>query len=211
MYRPPRFDMPQQDLCWELMEQESFAILVSSGASPAAGHPEPMASHVPLYLERDRGERGTLYGHVAAPNPHVELLESGPAMAIFSGPHAYVSPRYYQRGDLVPTWNYVAVHAYGTPRILREPEAKRRVLFELSARYETRDGWSPDELPQGRLDAMLKGIVAFELPIERLEGKAKLSQDKALPDFEGAHRALSLSDDQAARGAARWMRRLRRD
>ncbi len=211
MYRPPRFDMPQQDLCWEIMEQESFATLVSSGATEAAGGAFPTASHVPLYLERDRGERGTLFGHLASPNPHCALLEAGPALAVFSGPHAYVSPRYYERTDLVPTWNYVAVHAYGTPRILHGAEQKRAVLRELSARYEPAGGWSPDQLPEGRLEAMLKGIVAFELPIDRLEGKAKLSQDKASPDFTGAERALAASDDPLARATAAWMLRLRRD
>ncbi|MGE0326965.1 MAG: FMN-binding negative transcriptional regulator [Polyangiaceae bacterium] len=211
MYRPARFDMPAQELCYEFLERESFATLVSSQSSEA-GHPGPLASHVPLYLDRDRGERGTLYGHLAAPNPHCAVLEAGPALAVFSGPHAYVSPRWYQRDDLVPTWNYVAVHAYGTPRILHSADDKRRVLQQLSARYEPAEGgWSPDALPEGRLDAMLKGIIAFEMPIERLEGKAKLTQDKARPDFDGVVSALSGSADQDARVTAEWMLRLRRD
>ncbi|MCA9645048.1 MAG: FMN-binding negative transcriptional regulator [Myxococcales bacterium] len=211
MYRPARFDMPALELCHEFMERESFATLVSAQLT-TAGPAEPLASHVPLYLDRDRGERGTLFGHLAAPNPHCAVLEAGSALAVFSGPHAYVSPRWYQRDDLVPTWNYVAVHAYGTPRILQSAEDKSRVLRELSARFEpAAGGWTPDAMPEGRFDAMLKGIVAFELPIERLEGKAKLTQDKARPDFDGAVTALSGSDDQDARATAEWMQRLRRD
>ncbi|MCA9631778.1 MAG: FMN-binding negative transcriptional regulator [Myxococcales bacterium] len=205
MYRPPRFDMPQLELCWELMEQASFATLVSSAPEQS---PTLLASHVPLYLQRDLGERGTLFGHLATPNPHCAILEAGEALAIFSGPHAYVSPRFYQREDLVPTWNYVAVHAYGTPRILRDPGDKRHVLRELSARHEPEEGWSPDRLPPGQLDSKLRGVVAFVLPIERLEGKAKLSQDKADADFTGASEALAASDE-TARATAAWMRRLR--
>ena len=88
MYRPARFDMPALELCHEFIERESFATLVSPQLT-TAGPAEPLASHVPLYLDRDRGERGTLFGHLAAPNPHCAVLEAGSALAVFSGPHAY--------------------------------------------------------------------------------------------------------------------------
>lgn len=207
MYRPKQFELTDRELCWQIIEQSSFCSLVS--LLPRAGtSATPYATHLPLLLDRDQGVEGRLIGHLARANPHAALLDQGEALAIFSGPHAYVSPRYYLSDDQVPTWNYVAVHAYGTPRLLPDAEDAERVLRQLSARYEPSAGWSPDQLPQGRLAALLRGIVAFEVPIARLEGKLKLSQNRAPDDAEGARAALANSPDFTERELAAWMARV---
>jgi transcriptional regulator len=204
MYVPKHFGAPDDGWCHALIGRESFALLVSTGADGA-----PFATHLPLLLDADRGRHGTLVGHVARANPHARLLGAGaPALAVFQGPHAYVSPGWYTAHPSVPTWNYVAVHAYGRPALIEEPARVKALLARLVDTYETGRPapWRFDSLTPDYVDGMIRGIVAFELPIERLEGKAKLSQNRGAEDRAGAIRGLEATADSLAAATAALMR-----
>ncbi len=115
MYVPPHFSVPGKETLIRLLPEASFALLVSVGENGV-----PIATHLPFSYDPDRGEHGTLIAHMARANPHGQLLRKGEALAIFQGPHDYISPNYYATDVNVPTWNYVAVHAYGTPEIIED-------------------------------------------------------------------------------------------
>ncbi|MZR29448.1 FMN-binding negative transcriptional regulator [Sneathiella litorea] len=187
MYVPPHFSVPGKETLTRLLPEASFALLVSTGEDGA-----PVASHLPFSYDEDRGEYGTLIAHMARANPHGKLLEKGQALVIFQGPHAYISPSYYATNVNVPTWNYVAVHAYGMPSIIEDREKVRTVLDQLTMDNEkgTAQPWSADQLDQKRLDGLMRGIIAFEIPIDRLEGKAKLGQNKSAEDQAGVEAAI---------------------
>ena len=133
-----------------------------------------------------------------------ELTES---LAIFSGPHAYVSPTWYATELAVPTWNYIAVHVYGVPRIIDDESWMVALLDEMVERYEANrpQPW-PNQLPEDFRHNLLKSIVGFEMPISRIEGKFKLSQNRPEQDQFNVVRELSNSANPEARAVADWMR-----
>lgn len=187
MYVPRHF--AEEDLAGlhALIEGHRFGILVVTLDD------RPEAAHIPFLLERGRGPFGTLRAHVARANPIWRGFESGrEALAIFQGPHAYVSPDWYVSPDQVPTWNYLTVHAYGTPRLLEGNEVAH--LAELSAVNEAelapKAPWTLDKLPAETVRALARGVVAFEIEIARLEGKAKLGQNRGADDAAGAAAGL---------------------
>jgi transcriptional regulator len=170
MYVPKHFAVDDLGAQHDLIDACDFGLVISLGPDGL------FATHIPLMLKRDEGAFGTLYGHVARVNPHVKLFGSE-ALAVFSGPHAYVSPTWYSdRAKNVPTWNYVAVHCYGTP-VAHERDVHGH-LDQMVGRYEGADGWSFGELAPQMQDTMPLGITAFRMEIARIEGKAKLSQNK---------------------------------
>ena len=184
MYTPDHFAEREVAALHALMRANAFALLATARAGEA-----PVATHLPLVLEAERGELGTLVGHVARANPHWRAFDGKtPALAVFSGAHAYVSARWYPSARQVPTWNYVAAHASGVPRVIDDPARVFELLRALMTEHEaglpeaSRGlGKGPRELadiPYAHLDKLMRGVVAFELPIERLEGKRKLSQNK---------------------------------
>lgn len=184
MYTPDPFLERDVATLHALMRAHPFALLATARAGEA-----PRATHLPLVLDAQRGELGTLVGHVARANAHWRAFDGkAPALAVFSGAHAYVSARWYPSAKQVPTWNYEAVHASGAPRVIDDPERTFELLRTLMAENEAALpeaaralGKGPRELadiPFAHLDKLTRGIVAFELPIERLEGKRKLSQNK---------------------------------
>ena len=131
MYVPKHFDPADPAWCHALMARESFALLVSTGTDGL-----PFATHLPLLLDADRGPQGTIVGHLARANPHARLLAEGrPTLAVFQGPHAYISPGWYATHPSVPTWNYVAVHATGRPRLVEEPARVTALLARMVATY----------------------------------------------------------------------------
>ncbi len=144
----------------------------------------PFATHIPLLLDAARGPHGTLVGHVARANPHWRHFGRGEALAVFTGPHAYVSPAWYATGPAVPTWNYAAVHAYGTPAVLTDQAAVRALLARMVATYEAGAAtpWSMSTLPEEFVTRMVRAIVAFEMPLARVEGKWKLGQNRSGED-----------------------------
>lgn len=203
MYIPQHFDASDVAWCHAHIRREPFAILVGVDQAGA-----PFATHLPVLLDEEPAPLGTLLAHVARPNPQWQLFAANrPVLVVFWGPHAYISPSLYAQHPSVPTWNYVAVHAYGVPRIVDDPARVRALLDRLVHTFE--DGrpspWRMDGLTDKYLDGMMRGIVAFEIPIERLEGKAKLSQNRPAGDQASVRAALAAEDDPAARALAALM------
>ncbi|MER0836459.1 FMN-binding negative transcriptional regulator [Pseudomonas aeruginosa] len=206
MYRPAAFRQDDLPSLHQQIHDSRLASVISQG------HDGPQASHLPLLLVENEGERGTLYGHFARANPHWrELLERPQVLVIFNGADAYVSPTWYpskaEHGKAVPTWNYIAVHAHGRAEIFDDAERLRQLVGALSARHEAgrAQPWSIDDAPADYLAAMLRAIVGFALPIERLEGQWKLSQNRSGADRDGVRRSLAESADARDREAATYL------
>lgn len=172
MYVPQHFAETDPEKLYAAMEQFSFAILVSTHGGKV------LASHLPLLLDRTSGNHGMLLGHMARANLQWDQANGGEVLAIFSGPHAYISPQWYAAPRMVPTWNYVAVHAYGRFQILEEEAEVLAQLRRTVATYESPrpQPWQLDAPPEF-LTRLAQQIVGFRIPIERLEGKWKLSQN----------------------------------
>ena len=172
MYVPKHFAVDDLAAQHDLIDACDFGVVVSNGADGL------FATHIPLLLTRDEGRFGTLYGHVARANPHVALFGSE-ALVVFSGPHAYVSPTWYSdRTTNVPTWNYVAVHCTGTPVAVDADQLAH--LSAMAEKYEASraNGWRTSELRPQLRETLPRGVVTFRMEIARIEGKAKLSQNK---------------------------------
>jgi transcriptional regulator len=203
MYIPKHFQISDAAWCHALMRAQSFATMITADDAGA-----PFATHLPILVDPSRGPFGTLRGHVARANPHWRYLAAGrPTLVIFSGAHAYVSPSWYATHPSVPTWNYVAVHATGTGALVEDPAQVTALLADLVRTYESAgpDAWSFEDLAADYLAGMQRGIVAFEIPIERLEGKAKLSQNRDAVDQARTREALAATDDPLARAVAALM------
>lgn len=203
MYVPKHFEVGDPAWCHALMRAQSFAAMITADDAGA-----PFATHLPILLDPARGPLGTLRGHVARANLHWRYLAAGrPTLVVFSGAHAYVSPSWYATHPAVPTWNYVAVHATGTGTLVEDAGRVRALLADLVQTYEgpPAGAWSLDSLPADYVAGMQRGIVAFEIPIDRLEGKAKLSQNRDAVDRTRTREALAASDDPVARAVAALM------
>ncbi|MEX5683885.1 MULTISPECIES: FMN-binding negative transcriptional regulator [Pseudomonas] len=207
MYTPSNFainDLP------ELQQQilgTRLAVLVTHGEEGL------QASHLPLLLRPDQGPNGTLYGHFARANPQWKALQNGAqALVIFAGADAYVSPGFYpskaEHGKVVPTWNYVAVHAYGTAEVFTDADRLRDLVSALTDRHEAgrNNPWKVADAPADYIDGMLKAIVGFALPIQCLEGKRKLSQNRSPADIAGVREGLAASPDAHDQALAHLMR-----
>ena len=203
MYIPKQFQITDTAWCHALMRAQSFAVMITADDAGV-----PFATHLPILVDPARGPLGTLRGHVARANPHWSYLAAGrPTLVVFAGAHAYVSPSWYATHPSVPTWNYVAAHATGTGTLVEDPAQVTALLADL-VRIHEGDGpaaWSMDGLPADYVAGMQRGIVAFEIPIERLEGKAKLSQNRDAVDQARTREALAASDDPLARAVAALM------
>jgi transcriptional regulator len=191
VYIPPLFAARDQSAVFDVMEQFSFATLVTNGPDGLT------ASHLPFLLDRAAGEHGTLLAHMARANPQWQAFaDDVEALVIFQGEHGYISPAWYEVHPSVPTWNYVVAHAYGVPRVMEQPDRVRRVLEALVSQHESgRDEPWAMNLPEEYYAGMVKGIVAFEIPISRLEGKLKLSQNRPLVDQKHVLERLAASSD----------------
>jgi transcriptional regulator len=189
----------------EIMQAHSWALLMTSDEQGA-----PLATHLSLIWLNDGTPNGSLIGHMARANAHWKLFERpADSLALFWGPHAYVSPTWYAPGPKVPTWNYVTVHAYGRPQVITETPLVLRVLSELAKAYESGAGeWNLGALPPGNAEAQTKGIVAFRMPLSRVETKIKLSQNRDLEDRQRVIAKLEESDGQDAQATAAWMKRV---
>ncbi len=208
MFVPKAFRLDDRQAVAALLEAYDFALLVT------ALDGQPQASHLPFLYDPERGPEGTLLGHMARANPQwrdfATLAERGEeALVIFQGPHSYISPTWYGGGPpTVPTWNYVAVHAYGQPTLMEEPAAVRGLLDRLVAVQEAGQHrpWSTQDLEESFVEGMMRGMVAFEIPLTRLEAKAKLSQNKKPAQLAAAAQVLEAAEAPLARETGRWMR-----
>ena len=202
VYLPPAFTEKRPEVLLDHIERYDFGLLVTHGAAGL------VASHIPFLIERD-GEQLHLHGHLARPNPQVgDLALGGAVLAIFHGPHAYISPNWYTTGPSVPTWNYADVHAYGTVQMVEDAEWLRRFLVRLSKRHEARNpvAWRMQDLPAAYVENMLKGIIGLDIAVTRLEGKYKLSQNRPAADRLGVIAALEAQRDPESQAVARLMR-----
>lgn len=168
----------------------------------------PVATPLPLFLDESEGEQGTLYGHVAKANPQWRLPPLGEALAIFTGPEAYVTPSWYatkqETGKVVPTWNYVAVHAYGLVEFFHEPERLLDVVTRLTSKHEgaRAEPWAVSDAPADFIAAQLRGIVGVRIPVTRFEGKRKMSQNRPEADRVGVVAGLAASENPQDREVA---------
>ncbi|MBB3226935.1 transcriptional regulator [Luteibacter sp. Sphag1AF] len=200
MYTPSAFAETRLPVLHDAIERIGFAALVTHGASGLE------ATHLPMILVRDEGPLGTLYGHVARANTHAKPPE-GDALVMFSGPHAYISPNGYPgkaaHGKEVPTWNYVAVHAYGRPHAFDDADTLLILLRRLTAKHEGQTQprpWSVDDAPGDYIQRMVRAIVGLRIPLDRVEGKWKVSQNRTAEDRLGAAALLAErpGDDEQA-------------
>jgi transcriptional regulator len=190
MYLPPHFTEHRIDVLHDTIRRAGLATLVSLTADGL------IASHVPLLLEPDPAPYGTLIGHLARPNPQGRGA-IGEALAIFQGLDGYITPSYYatkqETGKVVPTWNYIAIHAYGTLSFIDDPAELLDLVTRLTDRHEAPRArpWAVSDAPGDFVQGMLRGIVGFRLPITRLEGKVKMSQNRPEADRAGVVAGLA--------------------
>jgi transcriptional regulator len=203
MYSPKHFIIDDSAELHAFMRKHSFATIVTHDGSV------PHATHMPVLLESGRGPHGTLVTHMAKANPQWKHFENGQeVLCIFTGPHAYVSPAWYESSPAVPTWNYTAVHAYGVPRLVRDHDRFVQMLHDLVEYYEgDREGRWDGEMPCEFRDQLMKAIAGIEIEITRIEGKYKLSQNRP-QDAGGVMGAFSSSPEQTDREVAAMMQRL---
>ena len=206
MYRPDHFRVDDLAEMHALMRARAFATLISAGA------PGLCATHLPTVLKSE-GEFGAIECHLARANPHwKDLAEGGEALMIFQGPEAYITPNWYatkaETGKAVPTWNYIAVHAYGRPQVMQDKEWLRRHVGELTTQQEAHEPhpWKITDSPESYIDVMLRGIVGFRFDIDRIEGKWKMNQNRELRDRVGTADGLeqrAVGEDTAVAAVMR--------
>ena len=202
MYTPPAFREDDLSTIHALMRENSFAILVTQRDGV------PLATHLPFMLDTERGPYGTLIAHMARANTQWRAFaEHQEALVIFQGPHAYVTPSWYDPGLNVPTWNYAAVHAYGVPRLIEDEAALYAMLSRLTATHEA--GFEQPwlfEMGEDDFRGKMKGFVGFEMEIIRLEGKMKLSQNRSPVEQERVAAALAESPNAAVASVGQLMK-----
>ena len=203
LYTPTHFAMQDRAAIARLMHEHSFATLVT----PAA--PEPQVSHLPLLLVPGCEPHGTLLGHFARANPHWQQVREVQSIAVFHGPHAYVSPSWYSEPDrMVPTWNYATVHAHGVLELVEDAVEAQGIIAALVQRFE-----APRPAPwkfvrdQRERDLLIGAIVPFRMRIRRIDAKFKLSQNRSSDDRARVIAALRAEDHPESRETADWMQR----
>ena len=204
MYSPDHFKIDDPAVLADFMRQHSFATVVTHDGK--ASH----ATHMPVIYRADEGRHGALATHMARANPQWRHFANGQeVLVIFTGPHAYISPAWYDTQPAVPTWNYTAVHVYGIPRIVEDDDRFATMLGELVEFHEAprAERWS-GEMPGEFRDRLMKGIVGVEIEITRIEGKFKLSQNRSAEDKARVIAALSQSSDPTEREVAAMMGKL---
>jgi transcriptional regulator len=191
VYVPAHFNEERVEVLHDLIRSTGLATLVSITADGL------IASHAPLMLDPEPAPYGTLIGHLAKANPHARAADPVvQTLVIFQGPDGYITPSYYaakkEHGKVVPTWNYTAVHAYGTLEVFDDPDRLLAVVTRLTRLNETPRAmpWAVSDAPADFVQGMLRGIVGIALPIARLDGKVKMSQNRPEPDIGGVVEGL---------------------
>ncbi len=200
MYTPRHNRVDDQATLVAFMQAHAFAALVTHGEAGLR------ATHLPVVVERDGGQL-RLLAHVAKANPQWrDFAPGGEVMVILAAPHAYVSPRHYERAETVPTWNYAAVHAYGVPRLVEDRDEKHAQQGKLVALHDPEYLARFPGLPRDYIDKMLDAIVSFVIDVTRLDARFKLSQEKLPVERERIIATLEASGDSWAVETARLMR-----
>jgi transcriptional regulator len=202
MYVPPAFKDDDLESIRGTIRAARLANLVTATADG------PIATPLPLLLDASEGEHGVLYGHVAKANPQWRSPSIGEALAIFMGPEAYVTPSWYatkrETGKVVPTWNYIAVHAYGPVEFFQESERLLEVVTRLTNIHEKSraKSWAVGDAPADFIASQLRGIVGVRIPVTRFEGKRKMSQNRPEADRIGVAAGLAASEKPQDREVA---------
>lgn len=193
MYTPPAFREDDPVALWQIMREARLSTLVTMTAEGLVATP------LPLFIDEAEGELGTLYGHLAKANPQWKLTPACDALVVFAGPDAYITPSWYaskrEHGKVVPTWNYEAVHAYGSVEFFEDEDRLRDAVTRLTDLYEKprAQSWAVADAPEPFVKGQLRGIVGVRLPIARIEGKRKMSQNRPEADRQGVAAGLAQS------------------
>jgi transcriptional regulator len=200
MYSPPYNQVEDRAELVDFMRANSFALLVTATGGA------PMASHLPVTLADGAGGI-VIHSHMARNNPQWQEFFDDEVLVVFSGPHAYVSPRWYEARERVPTWNYAAVHAYGTVKVTGDRTVKHAAQRALVAELDPQ--WLPkfDALRPEYVQSMLEGIVTFDIAVTRLETRWKLSQNRGRREQELIAAELERSEDSSVRALAALTRK----
>jgi len=202
MYIPSSYLESNSEILFDFIEAHPFGVLITASTDGL------FATHLPLLVDRARGPHGTLQGHIARANPHHRQTLAPEALVIFSGPDAYVTPAWYptkaEHGKVVPTWNYVAVHVYGTLTIHDDRAFLHQHLDALTKRHEAgRDHpWATTDAPADFIERMQRAVVGIEIAITRLEGKWKMSQNRSSADIDGVVQGLAASPSRSDRAVS---------
>lgn len=186
MYIPAAFNEQSPQIAFDLIEEIRLGSLITQG--------RPMlVSHIPFMVDRDRGDHGTLIGHVSKANPQWEhLTENAEVLATFLGPNAYISPSWYATSPRAPTWTYISVHVYGKATLVRAEPELTAMVARLSNTMEPSDSsWSFSGLPEAHVAKLVKGIVGFEITITRIETQLRLGQNNSVEDRRRVGAALT--------------------
>lgn len=206
MYTPPAFAEDDLGRLHAVLRGTGLAHLVTATANG------PVITPLPLMLDETEGAHGTLYGHIAKANTHWQQEPLGDSIAIFMGPDAYITPSWYQTkqetGKVVPTWNYVTVHAHGPVEFFSDAARLLETVTRLTRHHEEPrpKPWHVSDAPADYISAQLRGIVGLRMPITRLEGKAKMSQNRPAADREGVAAGLEASESPGHREAGEMVR-----
>ena len=205
MYSPKFNQVTDRAVLIEAMQAYSFAILFGPQSTPEV--PAPLlATHLPLVV-KEEGEHGLIEGHFAKANRQWQALAGRETLVVFRGPHSYVSPTLYVDPLSVPTWNYIAVHAYGKLELVEDEAGKAALLAGLIQANEPAYAEKWNAMPDGFRRTMLAGIQGFRIPIARIEGKFKISQNRA-PQERANVQAAHAAGTPDERALAAWMARL---
>ena len=199
MYIPKHFLNTNDDQAISFMQTYSFGTIVTSDNG------RPVASHLPFLVQKN--ENGILISsHFAKANPQAESINGQEVLIVFSEPHAYISPRHYEKEQSVPTWNYISVHAYGKCSLVEEETSKFDLLERTILNYEEAYQEQWNKLPSDFKEKMLKGIVAFEVKVTELQAKNKLSQNRSFSEQQSIISELSGSSDSNEVQIAEYMK-----
>jgi transcriptional regulator len=209
MYLPATFKEERVAVLHDAIRRIKVGTLVTLGSEGLE------ASHLPMLIDPEPAPFGTLFGHLARANPQWKRAATEPQVLVtFLGPNAYVTPSWYETkretGKVVPTWNYIAIHAYGTPRFIQDRDELLGIVTRLTNTHEgeRKQPWAVTDAPADYIDGMLKAIVGFALPLTRLEGKWKLSQNRSPADIAGVREGTAAEEGETAAALAAAMAEL---
>lgn len=197
MYIPKNMQMAEPSAISDFIAEQGFGILISSDLN---------ATHLPILFDRNVGEAGCLYGHMAKANPHHKDLQGQRVVVIFNGPHSYISPSWYASKPAVPTWNYAAVHCYGRFELVSD-EQNQAAMDALVEKYEPALSDNPEIMPADYQQRLRQAVVGFRIVVDEIQAKEKLGQHRKVEDQQGVYRALQQSTSADAVSLAAYMQK----